>query len=298
MAAKKLSWFMKDDIRYSEFLFLRALERRDPKFEYIFINGPEQQDILGLNQIIYMEMTVALAEDGYISFEQQHLQLLIGRLRGEIAPGFSRLIGIHDDEWANPREALHNKFIGGQSYRPRVTYRGLCRIEELRELLKRDRILEPFGVLLDMRYFPRDFEEALRRSVDVPVSVLCLDMDNFKNINDNSGHAAGDVVMKAYLEAVRDSLGSVGNAYRGRGDEVAALIVGQDHKRATEIAEKIRVSVETLQCKLNDTTLPTVTASIGVATTPPESRGKDMETLADDRQNRAKKEGKNRVVAS
>jgi hypothetical protein len=53
---------MKDDIRYSEFLFLSALERRDPKFEYIFINGPEQQNMLGLNQIFYMEMTVVLAE--------------------------------------------------------------------------------------------------------------------------------------------------------------------------------------------------------------------------------------------
>src|SRR5258708_8527981 len=298
MAERKLSWFMKDDIRYSEFLFLLALERRDPKFEYIFISGPEQQNILGLHQIFYMQMTVASAEDGYINFDQQNLQLLIGRLRGEIAPDFRRPREIHDDEWANPRDALHNKLIGGQSYRLLVTYRGLCRIEELRELLKRDRILEPFGVLLDMRYFLRDFEEALRRSPDVPVSVLRLDIDSFKKINDDFGHAAGDVVMKSYLEAVRDSLGSFGNAYRGRGDEVAALIVGQEHKRATEIAEKIRVSVETLRCELNDTTLPAVTASIGVATTPPESRGMDMETLADDRQNRAKKEGKNRVVAS
>jgi diguanylate cyclase (GGDEF)-like protein len=204
---------------------------------------------------------------------------------------------MHDYEWANPRDALQNKLIGGQSYRLRVTYRGLRRIEELRELLKRDRILEPFGVLLDMRYFPNDFEEALRRSADVPVSVLRLDMDNFKKINDNSGHAAGDIVMKSYLEAVRDSLGSVGNAYRGRGDEVVALIVGQEHKRATEIAEKIRVAVENLRCKFNDTILPTVTASIGVATTPPESREKDMESLSDNRQNRAKNEGKNRVVA-
>jgi PleD family two-component response regulator len=58
------------------------------------------------------------------------------------------------------------------------------------------------------------------------------------------------------------------------------------------------VSIENLQCKFNETTLPKVTASIGVATSPPESRGKDMETLADDRQNRAKKDGKNRVISN
>jgi diguanylate cyclase (GGDEF)-like protein len=183
-------------------------------------------------------------------------------------------------------------------YQLRVTYRGLCRIEELSELLKRDRILEPFGVLLDLRYFPKDFEDALHRPSDVPVSVLRLDMDGFKKINDDFGHPAGDMVMKSYLETVRDCVGSIGSAYRGRGDEVAALIVGQEHKRVTEIAEMIRASVEALRCKFNDTALPAVTASIGVATTPPESRGKEMETLADDRQNRAKKEGKNRVVAS
>src|SRR5207245_4344217 len=99
----------------------------------------------------------ALAEDGYLMFEQQNLHLLIGRLRGEIALAFRRPTEIPDCEWGNPRDALHNKLIGGQCCRLRVTYRGLCRIEELRELLKRDRILEPFGVLLDMRYFPNDF---------------------------------------------------------------------------------------------------------------------------------------------
>jgi len=289
---------MKDDVRYSEFLFLRALERRDQNFEFIFINSQEQQGILGLHQVFYLQMVVALAEDGYIVFEQQNLQLLIGRLRGEIALGFPRPSEIHDFEWGNPRDCLHNKLIGAQAFRLQLTYRGLCRIEELRELLKRDRILEPFGVLLDMRYFLKDFEEALHRPADISVSILRLDMDGFKKINDAYGHAAGDLVMKSFLEAVRDCLGSVGTAYRGRGDEVAVLLIGQGHERAAEYAEKIRASIENLQCKFNEISLPKVTASIGVATSPPESRGSDMETLADDRQNRAKKAGKNRVVAS
>jgi diguanylate cyclase (GGDEF)-like protein len=289
---------MKDDIRYSEFLFLCALERRDQKFEYLFINGPEQQGILGLHQLFYMQMVVALAEDGYIVFEQHDLQLLVGRLRGEIALGFPRPSEIRDFEWGNPRDCLQNKLTGALAFRLQLSYRGLCRIEELRELLKRDRILEPFGVLLDMRYFPKDFEEALHRPADVPVSVLRLDMDGFKTINDTFGHPAGDIVMKSFLEVVRECLGSVGTGYRGRGDEVAVLIIGQDHKHAMDYAEKIRVSIENLQCKFNDVILPKVTASIGVATSPPESRGKDMETLADERQSRAKKNGKNQFVAN
>jgi diguanylate cyclase (GGDEF)-like protein len=289
---------MKDDIRYSEFLFLRAIEKWDQKFQYININNPEQQKLTGLNQTTYSEMVVALAENSYVVFDEHDLQLLIGRLRGEISPNFPSGSIILQHEWQNPRDGIHNRLISSHAFRLRVTYRGLCRIEELRELLKRDRILEPFGVLLDMRYFYKDFEDALRRPPDVPVSVLRLDLDGFKKINDASGHPAGDEVMKNYLEAVRDCVGSIGDGYRGRGDEVAVLIVGQEHKRVLEIAEKLRVRIETRENKFKDIILPSVTASIGLATTPPESRGKDLETIADDRQIRAKKEGKNRVVGS
>lgn len=289
---------MKDDIRYTEFLFHSALARRDQKFEYININSPEQQKLLGLDQSTYEQMIIALAEDSYVVFDDQSLQHLVGRLRGEISANYPRSRIIYDHDWGNPREAIRSKLMNGQGYGLRVTFRGRCRIEELRELLRRDRILEPFGVMLDMRYFLRDFDEALHRPADVPVSVLRLDMDSFKAINDNFGHAAGDVVMKSYLEAVRDSISSFNSCYRGRGDEVAVLMVGQEHKRATEFAEKIRLCIETMQCKFKDLALPKVTASIGVATTPPEARTKDMEILADQRQNQAKKEGKNRVVSS
>ncbi len=288
---------MKDTISYSEFLFLSALDRRDPKFDYLFINSADQQTALGLPQIFYMEMVIALAEDDFILIDAHHFNLLIRRLRGEIPVNFPHPGEIHDSIWTNPREGLQNLLIGNSGFRTRITYRGLCRLETLRELLKRDRILEPFGAMLDMRYFVRDLETALQRSTDVPVSVLRLDLDNFKKINDTSGHHAGDEVMKSYLFAVRDTLGSTGDAYRGRGDEVVAIIVGQNHLGAVAMAEKIRAAVATMTCKYKGNDLPKVTTSIGVATSPPEQRGQDVETVADERQMRAKKNGKNCVVA-
>jgi diguanylate cyclase (GGDEF)-like protein len=172
------------------------------------------------------------------------------------------------------------------------------RIEELRELLKRDRILEPLGVMLDIRYFQKDFDDALSRPAEFPVSVLRLDLDNFKKINESFGHPAGDEVMKAYLETVRDGVGGMGSSYRGRGDEVVVLMLGQEHKRAAAIAEKIRRCIEALQCSFKEKSLPKVTASIGMATTPPDARGRDLESLADDRQRRAKQAGKNCVIAA
>jgi diguanylate cyclase (GGDEF)-like protein len=116
--------------------------------------------------------------------------------------------------------------------------------------------------------------------------------------NKKHGQTAGDVVMKAYLEVVHNCLGSFGEGYRGVGDETCALIFGQGHARAVEIAETIRKQVGELQCNYQGTPLPKVTASIGVATTPPENRSLDIETCSQSRQLQAKQQGKNRVIAN
>jgi diguanylate cyclase (GGDEF)-like protein len=104
--------------------------------------------------------------------------------------------------------------------------------------------------------------------------------------------------MKAYLEAMRDSIGLFGSGYRGRGDEAIAVIVGQGHDQAVEFAETIGKRVAALRCEHKGHALPGVTASIGVASAPPEPRTMDLENLADARKRRAKEGGKNRVIAS
>jgi diguanylate cyclase (GGDEF)-like protein len=291
---------MKDDIRYSEFKFIRAIDKRDPKFQYINANNSEQQGLIGLHQILYTEMIVALAEDRYIEFDNDILQPLIGRLRGEIALECPAPRSIQDYEWRNPRAALHYRIIGASSaFGLRTTYRGMCRLEELRDLLKRDRILDPFGVLLDIRYLHRDLEDALRKSPEIPVSLVRLDLDGFKSVNDTAGHLAGDVVLTRYLETVRDCLGSLGDGYRAGGDEVVAIVIGQNHERVAQIAEKMRLEIETMKCKFKDAELPRVTASIGVATSPPDKRDLCLQEIADARQIHAKRvRGKNCVISN
>jgi diguanylate cyclase (GGDEF)-like protein len=288
---------MKDDVRYAEFLFLRDLEKNPLK--YINPNDQKQQNDLGLDQVMYIEMVVAMLEDLYVEAKQDDLQRLVWQLRGEASPnkapsGYLQELR-HVD---NPRIELFTRFLGSQLYQFRITYRGLRRIDELRDLLKRDRILEDFGILLSIRYVRRDLEEALRRSSDIAVSVFYLDMDDFGKINKQFGQAAGDVVMKAYLESVQASIGDFGTGYRGVGDETVGLIVGQGHEKAMEIAEAIKLRVAALQCQYKAKPLPSVTVSVGVATTPPESRSMDIETLAESRKRIAKENGKNRVVGT
>ena len=284
-----------EDTRYSELLFLQALANRS--IEYFNYQDEKQKKILANIQTAFWELPVTLAEDGYIQFEDWDCRLLMGRLRGELEPQCSLRGRIPHHQWENPRDALENILSSQTLQRIRITYRGLRRIEELRDLLRHERILEDFGVLLSVRYFRRDFQDALQRTSDVSVSVLYADMDDFGKINKQFGQAAGDVVMKAYLEVVRDKLGLLGEAYRGVGDEVSAIIAGQGHRRAIELAESIRQGVEAMRCEYKKIPLPKVTASIGVASTPPEERKFEIETLAESRKRQAKDKGKNRVVA-
>jgi diguanylate cyclase (GGDEF)-like protein len=286
-----------EDVRYSELLFLRELAAGSSKFERFWGFAGEQTKAVGLDQHMYVEMACVLLEDLYVRFDEDSLQLMVAQLRRELSPNHKRPHGVHDYQWENPRAALRELLTSPSARSLRITFRGLRRISELQDLLLRDRILEPFAILISMQFFRRDLEESLRRGADVPVSVIYADMDKFKPINDKFGMDAGDVVMRGYLTAVRDVLGVFGHGYRGVGDEVVGLVVGQGHERATEFADQILERIRGMKLEHNGKPLPPVTASIGVATTPPESRGLDLQTIAEGRKRQAKSAGKNRVIA-
>jgi diguanylate cyclase (GGDEF)-like protein len=284
-----------DDIRYSELLFLSSFPEGILTRGFNFANAAEAEAVR-MSQLLYVDMAMTLLEELYIRLENDADQLLVSHLRGELTPRVRH--GFRDDEWDNPRSTLQRFLVTGRSHHVlRITYRGLRRIEELREVLRRERVLEDFGVLLSIRYLNADLEHAVQRPDKAAVSVMCADMDGFKAVNDRFGHAAGDVLMKAYLESVRDVVGAFGEAYRGSGDEVVAIIIGQGHERAVQIGENVRTRVAALQCEYRGQPLPTVSASIGVATTPPEERSRDVYLIADRRQGLAKQSGKNQVVA-
>ena len=282
-----------DDVRYSELLFLRALS--NGSLESVSAGDLAQAKHVGLDSPRYADMILTLAEDLHVQFDDIVCQLLVGRLRQEVSEDATRPADIRSRAWHDPRSELYRTLTDGKPQRLRITYRGLRRLDELRDTLKNDRVLDHFGVLLDIRYLMAELEDALERSAAVPVSVLYTDMDNFKPINDSWGHAAGDVVMKAYLEAVRDAVGTLGTSYRGKGDEVVVILAGQGHGRAVEVAERIRASVSSLQCRYQDRDLPRVTASIGVASTPPEHRTRDLVNIAEARNRLMKAQGKDRI---
>jgi diguanylate cyclase (GGDEF)-like protein len=151
----------------------------------------------------------------------------------------------------------------------------------------------------------RSFDEALHREwrramrSARPLSLLILDLDRFKDLNDAAGHQAGDATLRAVAATVQSWARRAGEvAARYGGDELAVILPGTDESAARTLAERLRGAVQELGT-LHPASGREVTASIGVATARP-VRGGDPEALllaADQALYRAKAAGRNRVEA-
>ena len=126
-----------------------------------------------------------------------------------------------------------------------------------------------------------------------PLSLLLLDLDHFKQINDTRGHAVGDQVLANVGAMLRSVLRAQDFAGRNGGEEFAVLLPDTDIGVALEVAERVRATIA--EVTLPGTDVP-VTASIGVAGFPSHaSTPERLERLADAALYVAKRQGRNRV---
>ncbi|MDE1159202.1 MAG: sensor domain-containing diguanylate cyclase [Neorhizobium sp.] len=130
-----------------------------------------------------------------------------------------------------------------------------------------------------------------------PLSVITLDIDHFKRINDTSGHAAGDEVLKAVAAACRDTLGPDALFGRLGGEEFAIVLPGADRVASLAMAETLRAAILAQPLRAGLAPGP-VTASFGLSTL--SGANEDIDTLlaqADAAMYRAKHDGRNRCIA-
>lgn len=163
--------------------------------------------------------------------------------------------------------------------------RAMAMTDELTRLPNRRHILAVAG-------------EQLRRAEagGEPFSVLALDIDHFKRINDTYGHAAGDVVLQRVAHACRSALRPGDRVGRTGGEEFTVLLPGTTQADALIVAERLRAAVEALDCSDVAPDLR-VTISIGVAEWQrPETLAR-IAARADAVLYRAKELGRNRVAA-
>ena len=125
---------------------------------------------------------------------------------------------------------------------------------------------------------------------EIPISVIMLDLDFFKKINDKYGHEAGDIVLKHTAEIIKKSVRSSDYVIRWGGEEFVVVLAGCSIEKAMSVAEKIRANIED-----SENSVCPVTASVGVA----EYIGgsyHDVIECADVALYKAKKNGRNQVV--
>jgi diguanylate cyclase (GGDEF)-like protein len=148
------------------------------------------------------------------------------------------------------------------------------------------------------RHFCALLDEELEKTVEsAPLSLLMLDLDHFKMINDRYGHLVGDHVLGNVARIIRERTPSGIPIGRLGGEEFAVALPGQDLKAASALAEVLRGAIEERPIETHDQQF-TVTVSIGVAQADVQTstRGKLL-TSADQRLYRAKLDGRNRVCA-
>lgn len=138
------------------------------------------------------------------------------------------------------------------------------------------------------------FEEAQRFLQDQPLSLVMLDIDFFKRINDTFGHPAGDAVIRELVERLSEVLQGQGTVGRVGGEEFTILLPDTPLDTSAAIAETIRHNVanRAFDC------LPEhpVTASFGISWSAPGTAFEHAYSSADAALYQAKKQGRNRVV--
>ena len=165
--------------------------------------------------------------------------------------------------------------------------------ERLREMATRDTLT---GVLNARAYYEIcDNMISLAQRNGAPYSVLFIDLDHFKKINDTYGHAAGDVVLKSVADCLTRNLRASDAMGRIGGEEFSVFLPNTDVTGATALAETIRTSIENLMPLIGDLQLK-ITASIGVARNHHSDQTMlEIQKLADQAMYRAKAAGRNRV---
>ena len=133
------------------------------------------------------------------------------------------------------------------------------------------------------------------------LSVMMIDLDHFKTVNDNYGHLAGDLCLKQVAQLIKQNVRNVSDlAGRFGGEEFIVVIKDIDAQKATQIANNIRTSIEHATVNLNDNKTLKVTVTIGICTL----NGDQLTSiehcvdLADKALYAGKNAGRNRIVVS
>ncbi|MEE8431465.1 MAG: GGDEF domain-containing protein [Candidatus Desulfatibia sp.] len=154
--------------------------------------------------------------------------------------------------------------------------------------------------LYNSRYFYSKLKEEINRSVRYqhPLSLLLIDIDDFKILNDRYGHLEGDKVLTMTGKVIKDCLRRTDSAYRYGGEEFTVILPGTGFKAAVNAAERIRKQIGTQEFSTSTNESVNITVSVGACQFEPGEEMKAFVKKADNAMYVAKQDGKNRVSPS
>ena len=174
-----------------------------------------------------------------------------GRTYGLISAVFSTLVLLTSDLiWFSP--SIHsfvpfwNAFVGGSTFM--IIVFGLSKINHdmkiIRGIAEKEKILartDSLTGIANMRAFYEELNHEIEktRRFNRPITIVCMDLDDFKNVNDQYGHLAGDELLKDIAEMMRRGIRAIDTVARLGGDEFAILLPETDPEKARSVMERL-----------------------------------------------------------
>ena len=171
-------------------------------------------------------------------------------------------------------------------------------------VLEQESITDPLTGIYNRRYLERRLTDEIARAhrYGMPLSVLLIDIDHFKHVNDVHGHQVGDLVLAGMAQLIATTLRTTDIVARYGGEEIMVIAPSTPVKTAADLAERLRKVVENASFEVpvelsRDISALSVTVSIGVACFSHHTKdSQDLVQNADKALYRAKNAGRNRVV--
>ena len=179
--------------------------------------------------------------------------------------------------------------------------RDLAQLKRDVEELKLQAIIDPLTGLYNYRHFQRTLDSEMQRTLRTshPTSLVLIDLDHFKSVNDQWGHEAGNLALKSAASLFQRQLRQFDIVCRYGGEEFAVVLPHTPLPIAINVAERLRQRLEQIEIDADDGQF-SLTASFGVAEFQPQGEDNQSSLInqADQALYRAKQQGRNQVCSA